>query len=165
VQLLQFEDFEKAIEYFKRALKVDKNFSEAYNNLGVAYEKTGDIEEAIASYMKAIANPMYRNPEKAYNNLGRIYYRAGQYDKSIDSFTSALRRVNDFYPSYYGLALCYNAKGQYGDASTALMRAIELDPLYRGDREKALTDFENRRLIAKGPEVNDFMDFIEILRY
>ena len=108
---------------------------------------------------------MYRNPEKAYNNLGRIYYRAGQYDKSIDSFTSALRRVNDFYPSYYGLALCYNAKGQYGDAATALTRAIELDPLYRGDREKALKDFENRRLIARGPEVNDLMDFIEILRY
>lgn len=165
VQLLQFEDFEKAIEYFKRALKADKNFSEASNNLGVAYEKTGEIEDAISSYKKAIANPMYRNPEKAYNNLGRIYYRAGQYDKSIDSFTSALRRVNDFYPSYYGLALCYNAKGHYGDAASALTRAIELDPLYKGDREKALTDFENRRLIAKGPEVNDFMDFIEILRY
>ena len=38
VQLLQFEDLEKAIEYFKRALKADKNFSEANNNLGVAYE-------------------------------------------------------------------------------------------------------------------------------
>jgi len=165
IQLVQFEDFEKAIEYFERALKVDKNFSEAWNNLGVAYEKTGKIDEAIASYNKAVANPMYRNPEKAYNSLGRIYYRSRQYDKAIDSLTSALRRVNDYYPSYYNLALCYNAKGYYGDAASALMRAIELDPLYRGDREKALTDFENRRLIERGPEVNDFMDFIEILRY
>ncbi len=165
ILLVQFEDFDKAVEYFKRALKVDKNFSEAWNNLGFAYEKTGMIDEAIASYKKAVANPMYRNPEKAYNSLGRIYYRAGQYDKAIDSLTSALRRVNDYYPSFYNLALCYNAKGYYGEAATALKRAIELDPLYRGDRKKALADFENRRLVVRGAEVNDFTDFIEILRY
>jgi type IV pilus biogenesis/stability protein PilW len=165
IQLVQFEDSEKAIEYFKRALKVDKDFSEAWNNLGVAYERTGKIDEAIAAYEKAVANPMYKNPEKAYNSLGRIYYRAGQYDKAIDSLISALRRVNDYYPSFYNLALCYNAKGHYGDAATALMRAIELDPLYRGDRKKALQDFDNRRITARGPEVNDYMDFIEILRY
>ena len=165
LQLIQFEDFEKAIEYFKRALKVDKNFSEASNNLGIAYERIGKTDEAIASYQKAIANPMYPNPEKAYNNLGRIYYRAGQYDKAIDSFIASLRRVNDYYPSFYYLALCYNAKGHYGDAATALMRAIELDPRYKGDREKALEDFENRRLIVRGDELNDLMDFIEILRY
>jgi type IV pilus biogenesis/stability protein PilW len=165
VQLLQFEDFEKAIVYFKKALKVDKDFSEAYNNLGVAYEKTGKIDEAIASYKKAISNPMYPHPEKAFNNLGRVYYRARQYDQAIEAFTGALRRLNDFYPSFYGLALCYNAKGFYGDAATALMRAIELDPLYRGNREKALEDFENKRLITRGDEASDFLDYIEILRY
>jgi type IV pilus biogenesis/stability protein PilW len=165
IQLVQFEDFEKAIEYFKRALKVDKKFSEAWNNLGVAYEKMGKTDEAIASYEKALSNPMYPNPEKAYNNLGRIYYRAGQYDKAIDSFKAALRRINDYYPSFYLLALCYNAKGFYGDAATALNRAIELDPRYRGNREKALLDFENERLIAQGDKVRDLLDYIEILRY
>jgi len=165
LHLIQFEDFEKAIEYFKKALKVDKNYSQARNNLGLAYEKTGRIDEAIASYKKALTNPLYPNPEYAYNNLGRIYYRAGQYDKAIDSFTSALRRVNDYAPSFYFLALCYNAKGYYGDAATALMRAIDLDPRFKGDREKALKYFENRRLIARGDEINDLMDYIEILRY
>jgi type IV pilus biogenesis/stability protein PilW len=165
LQLMQFEDFEKAIEYFKRALKIDKDYSQARNNLGLAYERTGRIDEAIASFNEAIANPLYPNPEYAYNNLGRIYYRSGQYDKAIDSYTAALRRVNDYTRSFYGLALCYNAKGYYGDASTALMRAIELDPRYKGNKEKALEDFENSRLTARGAELNDLMDFIEILRY
>jgi len=165
VHLLQFEDFEKAVEYFKKALKVDRNFSEAHNNLGVAYERTGKIDEAIASYKKAISNPMYPHPEKAFNNLGRVYYRTGKYDQAIEAFTGALRRLNDFYPAFYGLALCYNAKGFYGDASTALIRAIELDPLYRGNREKALEDFENRRLVAQEDDLRDILDYIEILRY
>ncbi len=165
IHLLHFEDLEKASEYFKKALKIDPDFSEAYNNLGVAYEKTGKTDEAIESYKKATSNPMYKNPEKPFNNLGRVYYRSGQYDKATDSFKGALRRVHDFYPSYYGLALCYNAKGLYGDAATALTHAIELDPLYRGDREKALVDFENRKLYARGDEVRDILDYIEILRY
>lgn len=165
LHLLQFEDFNKAIEYFKKALKVDPNFSEAHNNIGVAYEKTGKTDEAIESYKKAISNPMYKNPEKAFNNLGRIYYRVGQYDNAIDAFKGALRRVNDFYLSYYGLSLCYNAKGFYGDAATALKRAIEIDPLYKGNREKALEDFKNKKLIARGDEVQDILDYIEILQY
>jgi len=165
VHLSQFENLEKAMEYFNMALKVDNNYSEAYNNLGVTYEKMGKTDEAIASYEKALSNPMYAHPEKAFYNLGRAYYRAGQYDKAIDAYTGALRRLNNFYPAFYGLALCYNAKGFYGDASTALLRAIELDPLYRGNKEKALEDFENKRLVARGDEVRDFIDYIEILRY
>lgn len=165
LHLLQFEDYNKAIEYFKEALKIDPDFSEALNNIGVAYEKTGKIDDAIESYKKAIANPMYQNPEKAFYNLGKLYYRQGQYDSAIDAFKGALRRVNNYYLSFYGLALCYNAKGYYGDASTALERAIELDPVYKGDRDKALKDFEDKKLLARGDDVRDILDYIEILQY
>ena len=165
LHLLHFEDFQKAIEYFKKAIKVDSNYSEAYNNLGYAYEKSGKHDEAIKSYQKAISNPMYQNPERAFNSLGRIYYRLGQYDKAIDALKGALRRAGTFYPAYYRLALCYNAKGFYGDAATALKRAIDIDPLYKGDREKALKDFENKNLIARGDEAQDILDYIEILQY
>jgi type IV pilus assembly protein PilF len=165
IYLLKFEDPPKAVEYFKKAIEVDPNFSEVYNNLGFAYEKAGRFNDAIDSYKKAISNPMYQNSQKAYNSLGRVYYRLGRYDEAIEAYKEALRRVNDFYPSYYGLALCYNAKGRYGDASTAITRAIELDPTYKGDKDKAREDFENRKLIAKGEEEKNFADYLEILRY
>lgn len=165
LHLLHFEDYTKAIVYFKKALKVDKNFSEAHNNLGYAYEKTGKIDEALESYQKAISNPMYQNPEKAFTSIARIYYRSGQYDKAIESLKGALRRASDFYPSYYRLALCYNAKGFYGDAAAALEHAIQIDPLYKGNKEKALEDFENKKLIARGDDIQDILDYIEILRY
>lgn len=165
IHLLRFKDFQKAIDFFQKAIKVDPKFSEAHNNLGFAYEKTGMFNDAIEFYKKALSNTMYQSPEKAYNNLGRVYYRLGRYDEAIDAYKGAIRRVNDFYPSYYGLALCYNAKGQYGDAASAIERAVELDPAYKGDRDKATEDFKNKKLTAKGEEEKDIGDYIEILRY
>jgi type IV pilus assembly protein PilF len=165
IYLVKFDDPQKAIGFFQRAIEIDPNFSEAYNNLGGAYEKTRSFDKAIDAYKRALSNLMYQTPEIAYNNLGRVYYRLGRYDEAIDAFKEALRRVNDFYRSYYGLALCYNAKGRYGDASTAITRAIELDPLYKGDKDKAREDFENRKLIAKGEEEKDLADYLEILKY
>jgi type IV pilus biogenesis/stability protein PilW len=165
INLLKFEDPQKAIGYFKKALLVDKNFSGAYNNLGGAYERIGRTDDAINSYKNALSNPMYKNPERAYNNLGMLYYRLGRYDDAIDAFKGSLRRVDNFYPSYYGLALSYNAKGFYGDASTAMARAIELDPLYKGDKEKAREDFENKKILAQGEKQKDLYDYLEILKY
>jgi type IV pilus biogenesis/stability protein PilW len=165
IHLLKFENFQKAIDFFQRAIKIDPKFSEAYNNLGFVYEKTGRFNDAIDFYKKALANPMYQSPEKAYNNLGRVYYRLGRYDEAMEAYKGAIRRVNGFYPSYYGLALCYNAKGQYGDAASAIERAIDLDPFYKGDKDKATEDFKNKKLTAKGEEEKDIGDYIEILRY
>jgi type IV pilus assembly protein PilF len=165
IYLLKLENYPEAIKYFQKALKLDKNFSEASNLLGFAYEKTGRFDEAIEAYKMALSNTLYKNPEKAFNNLGRVYYRLKRYNDAIDAYKEALRRFSDFHLPYYGLALCYNAKGQYGDAATAITRAIELDPLYKGNKDKAKEDFENKKLIAKGDEEKDIIDYIEMLRY
>ena len=66
---------------------------------------------------------------------------------------------------YYGLALCYNAKGQYGDAAIAMARAIEIDPLYKGDKRKAMEDLRDKKIRAKGDQEKDISDYLEILQY
>lgn len=165
IYLLKFEDSQKAIEFFQSAITIDPKFSEAHNNLGLAYERTEKYNEAIDSYKRALSNLLYQSPEKAYNNLGRVYYRLGRYDKALDAYKGAIRRLNDFHLPYYGLALCYNSKGQYGEAATAITRAIELDPLYKGNKEQATEDLKNKKLMVKGKEEKDIADFLEILRY
>lgn len=165
IYLLKFEDFPKAVDFFQKAVKVDRDFSDAYNNLGLAYEKAGRFNDAIDSYKKALSNLIYRTPEKAYYNLGMIYYRLGKYDEAIDVHKEAIKRAADFYPSYYGLALCYNAKGKYGDASAVITKAIEIDPLYKGDKNKAISDFKQKKLKKKGDEEKDIGDYLEILKY
>lgn len=165
ISLLKLENYPEAVQYFKKALSVDKQFSEASNHLGIAYERMGRFNDAIESYKTALSNPLYRSAEKAFNNLGRAFYRIKRYQEAIDAYKESIKRFSDFHLPYYGLALCYNAIGQYGDAATAITRAIELDPLYKGDRENAVEDFKNKKIVVKGEEEKDIVDFIEILNY
>jgi len=165
IYLLKFEDFPKAIDFFQKAVNIDPDFAEAHNNLGFAYEKSKKFNEAIESYKKALSNLIYRSPEKAYYNLAKVYYRLGKYDEAINAHKEALKRMMDFYPSYYGLALCYNAKGRYGDASLAITKAIEMDPSYKGSKNTAIRDLSQRKLNARGEDEKDIADYLEILKY
>lgn len=165
IYLLKLEDYARAMEYFQRALKVDKNFPEASNNLGFTYEKTGKYGEAVAAYKTAIANPFYRNTERAFNNLGRAYYRMKSYDDALAAYREAVKRSSEFHLPYYGLALGYNALGRYGEAATALKKAVELDPSYKGDREKAINDLRERKLLFRGEEEKDIDNLLDIMNY
>lgn len=165
IYLVHFDDTAKAIDFFEKAAKVDPNYSEAYNNLGVAYEKLGQFEKAISFYKKAVSNLLYSTPEKAYISMGNSYYRLGKYEDAISSFKYAINRAPQLGLPYMRMALCYNAMGRYGEASTALTYAIKLDPVYKGDKEKALDDFSTRKLKATGYEEKDLGDYIEILKY
>jgi type IV pilus biogenesis/stability protein PilW len=165
IYLTNLEDYPKAIKHFQAALKIDKNFSEAANNLGNAYSSLGKFDEAIESYERAISNPQYKNAAMALYNLGMVYYRLSKFDAAMDSYKDALKRFSNFYMPYYGLALCYNAKGQYGDAATAMARAIEVDPVYKGDKKKAIEDLKDKKIRAKGDQEKDIADYLEILKY
>jgi len=162
---LRFDDLPKAKDSFLKAVTIDPDFSEANNNLGATYGKLGKWSDAVNSFKTALKNPIYKAPERAYSNLGNAYYRLRRIEEAIDAYKDAIRRSPDYYPSYYGLALCYNVKGQYGDAASAFSRAIELDPFFKGDREKAMKYFDDKRLTAKSEESKDILDYLEIMRY
>lgn len=165
IYLLHLEETNKAIEYFDKAVKEDPSYSEAYNNLGYAYEKLGSYEKAISYYRKALSNPLYQTADKAYINMGNSYYRMGNYEAALQSYKEAVKRAPSSSLAYWRLALCFNAMGRYGDASTAVTQAVKLDPLYSGSAEKAIEDLSLKRLSAKGSEEKDINDFLEILKY
>lgn len=165
VYLLHLDEPNKAIQYFEGAVKEDPLYSEAFNNLGYAYEKTGNFEKAILNYKKALSNPLYPTAEKAYVNMGNSYYALGNFEAAIQSFKEAIKRAPSLSLAYWRMALCLNAMGRYGDASTAISEAVKLDPSYEGDREKAIEDLSVKKLRAKGREERDINDYIDILRY
>jgi type IV pilus assembly protein PilF len=165
IYLLYFDETAKAINFFERATKVDPTYSDAYNNLGFAHEKLANFERAITYYKKAVSNLTYPTPEKSFISMGNSYYRLGRYEDAVSAYKEAIKRAPELSLPYMRLALSYNALRRYGEASTALNYAIRLDPVYKGDHEKALEDFTIRKLGASGYDEKDIQDFIEILRY
>jgi type IV pilus assembly protein PilF len=165
IYLMKLEDYPKAIKHFQEALEIDKKFSEAATNLGTTYAQMGQYDKAIQAYKLAVANPEYRNAAKALNDMGMVYYRLSEFDEAVSAYKEALKRYPYFPQPYYGLALCYNAKEQYGDAAMAITRAIELDPMYKGDRKKAIEDLKDKKLRAQGNEEKDISDYLDILHY
>ncbi|MCX7794200.1 MAG: tetratricopeptide repeat protein [Thermodesulfovibrionales bacterium] len=161
----QFEDYESSIRHFKKAISIDKKFSDARNNLGTVYASRKKWNEAISEFKKALENPLYQTPEVALTNLGFVYYRLKRYDEAIDAFNKALRRNPNFMRAYLGMSLCYNRKAMYGEAAYYMDEALKRDPVYRGDRLKAIKDMEDKLLHAKNEEAEDLRDYLEILRY
>jgi len=163
---LRLTDLGAAEEHFRNAARIDPKYSEVHNNLCHVYYRLRQWNKAVASCTKALANPLYATPEKAFYTLGRVHYRNRNYDGAIKAYENALKRMpgmpNRHLP-YYGIALCYNAKRDYGGASEAMTQAITLDPAFRGDREKALTEFSETK--GDTAEAVDIRDYIEILKY
>ena len=70
IELVYFEEFEKAIEDFTKAIESDPTYSDAYFNRGYCYELLNDFENSIKDYQKTLS--LTPNYEKAINGLNRI---------------------------------------------------------------------------------------------
>ncbi len=160
---LRLSDLSAAEKHYWEAVRIDSSFSEAHNNLCYVYYLLGQWDNAIDSCKKALQNPLYKTPDKAFYNMARAYYRKEYFDASIKAFNDALLRFPGLYPAYYGLALCYNAKGQYGLAAEAMEQGLKLDPQIRGNRDKAEEIFSNRKEMSDSQK--DLKDYLEILKY
>ena len=70
---LEFEDFNKALVYFRDAAKVDYNNSNMFVNLGLVYERHGMYKEAVASFTRALK--IDKKEEVAQRHLLLLEYR------------------------------------------------------------------------------------------
>ena len=87
--LVNQNQIERGINYYKSAIEIKHDFVEAYNNLGIAYKNIGKVNEAIESYHKAI---MFKpNFAEAYNNLGLIMMDQNNIVEAKSNFRNALK--------------------------------------------------------------------------
>ncbi|MBF0553375.1 MAG: tetratricopeptide repeat protein [Nitrospirae bacterium] len=161
----RFGEYKNAKESFIKAIASDKNYSDAYNNLGITCAMMGQWAESVEAFRNALKNPLYATPDKSYQNLGFSLYRIGKYDEAIKSFRDSLARNQNNIGSYYGIALCHNAAGRYGEANEALMEGIRLAPEYKGNVQKAQKDFGQKRRSSTGLTEQDYANYLEILNY
>ena len=83
------ENFEGAINEYKKALKIDSEDWTIWYNLGVSYGRKGEAELAISIYKKVIK----LNPESgaSYYNRAVQYLTKNEFDKACEDFHCAQR--------------------------------------------------------------------------
>ncbi len=136
------------------------DFVEAHNNLGNASKARGDLDEAVASYRRALA--LRPDSAPAHNNLGVALSEQGRLDEAVASHRRALELEPGYAEAHNNLGNAFQGQERLDEATACYRRALELRPDYapahnnlgnaskaRGDLDEAVASY--RRALALRP--------------
>lgn len=121
------QEYDKAIEYYKRALNYDKNNPLIYRNLALAYRHANNPEAAIEAIRKGIGID-----DKNIDNfllLGNIFYEQGKYDDAVSQYKKALDSNPDNAAALHNLAQSYLITGDEVLGIEYLKKAASADKI------------------------------------
>lgn len=103
VEMLEREEYAKAIDLLKAVTGRNASFSAPYINMGIAYSRIGDMEKAEESLEKALEindrHPVTRN------ELGLVYRKTGRYREARELYQSTLSMYPGFLPTRKNLGV------------------------------------------------------------
>jgi Flp pilus assembly protein TadD len=163
-----------AIEQLQKAIAEYSNFMLAFNELGVQYLRLGELDKADESLAKALKLA----PESATPLLthGILLTVMGKFDLAVTELQTALKRKEQSATGHLYLGQALANLGRFAEAEVSLTRAIELGGeetkdahrflgaiyLQRGEREKALAEFEIYLKLA--PKAKDAEKVRQLIR-
>lgn len=116
-------DNTKAEANFRRALSLGPNDPEIRHDWGAYLCTHGRLEQSIAEFDFAAADPLYKAPEVALTNAGKCSAQMGNAAAAEAYFRRALSLKPQDYSAAYNLALLKYKQGYY-DEARALMRIV-----------------------------------------
>ena len=143
------QDFDQAIEHYKKATELAPNYSPAYNIIGYAYRQQGDYtkaEEAFRKYIELIPNDP--NP---YDSYAELLLKMGRFDESIVEYRKALSVDSKFFPSRLGIAANLTYMGKPEAATTELQKITDTA---RSDGERRAALFAMTVVEVDGGQMN-----------
>ncbi|MCG3128195.1 MAG: DNA ligase [Phycisphaerae bacterium] len=126
-QLLEDEqDFDGAVNAYRRAIALEPRFPEVYFNLGNALRGLAKPDAAIEMYHLAAA----QDPTlaEAWYNAADVHEEQGRVEESIRCLRAALQASPSYCDAHFNLALCYEQTGCVGEALTHWREYLRLDP-------------------------------------
>lgn len=96
--------YEEAERNFEKALRLEPDNSSALNNYGQFLCQLKRYDEGQALFLRALSNPIYRNPELAHNNAGICALNAGNLEQAEKSLRQALELNPTLAPTLYHMA-------------------------------------------------------------
>jgi len=102
--LVRLREPERAIEHFERAIELEPEIADYRNTYGIFLCSRGSFDAALAQFVAAAENPLYRTPEYAWDNAGLCALDAGEPARAEQYIRSALRVNPRFAPALLHMA-------------------------------------------------------------
>jgi len=103
-----------------------QEYAEAHNELGYLLHKSKRLQEAEASFLRALElKPGFA---EAHNNLGNLLYETKRLQEAEAAFRRALELYPDLAQSHNNLGNLLHVTKRLGEAECAFRKAIELKP-------------------------------------
>lgn len=119
------EQWEDAIEAYRRVVAVDPSYAAAWNNLGLLLHRLGRHDEARAAYARGLTEDP-QCAEAAYN-LGSLAEDEGDAEEAIRRYRDALAVSPDYADAHFNLAGALARSGRNDEAVGHWQRYLELD--------------------------------------
>ena len=156
------QDYNQAIEHYKKAVQIAPEYSPVYNILGYAYRQIENYDESEKTFKKY--TELIPDDPNPYDSYAELLMKRGRFDESITNYQKALAIDSHFVASRLGVATNYMYKGMYEKGSAELETLLKLarnDGERRtkyftqavlcadaGKMDEALTEFEKEYMIA-----------------
>lgn len=169
---VMLEDFEKAIDFYKKSISIDPYYSEYYNELGNIYQRLEEFDKANECYEKSLH---YSAPySEAYFNQGLNYFKSGDYEKSLIHLSKS-EEIDPDQPEIFLIrGEIYDEMGDLNASIQEYTNALSLDPscvnaylnravLYFQKNEYQLTEIDLKKAISVDPENQEAIDNLVVL--
>ena len=107
-------------------MEIKPGYAEARNNLGNALLQKGKVDDAIASYQKALE--LKPDDAEIRNNLGNALRQNGKMEEAITQFQQALRIRPDFAEAHYNCGLAFRQMEKWSEAIAHFQKALQIAP-------------------------------------
>jgi tetratricopeptide (TPR) repeat protein len=133
----QVAHWSDSVSLWQHATRVTPESYIAHENLGQALRELGRLEEARASYEKALEHAPARSPgylAVIQNSLGMVLTREGKTRDALDHFAAAARLNPGFAEAQSNLGNALAAEGRLAEAVERYREAVRLKPEYTEPR-------------------------------
>lgn len=119
-------NFESALEMFKKAIEYNPDFAMAYYRLGLTYMRQNKYESAIRNFSKAL--DLNSELVNAYFNRGSSYYRINYFEEAITDFEAVIENNQADWEAYYNKGLCFYRLSDYKQALRDFQQTKSIKP-------------------------------------